>query len=103
MSRVYVCDSCRAEKRWWKKSIQFDGQYVDVLAVRGRSVEDLERAYYAGEVDATWLCSKCHQRKGETLVDCRVRLGLYDTERMERTQRLLEVLRCKHWRHPTWQ
>ena len=102
-SRVYVCDSCLSKKSWWKKSLQFDGQYVNVLAVRGRSVEELEEAYYAGEVDATWLCSRCHQRKTETLFDCRVRLGLYDTERMERTRRLFPGWRFKRSRHPTWQ
>ena len=35
------------------------------------------------------------QRAGESLEDCRVRLGLNDVDRMERTQRVVNVLRCQ--------
>ena len=102
-SRVYVCDSCQARITFWKKAFQYDGQYVHVLDVRGRTVEELEQAYYAGEVNATWWCSKCHQRDGETLEDCRVRLGLYELDRMERTQRLIDGIRLNQQRHRSWQ
>ena len=102
-SRLYVCDRCHAEIRWGKKSLQYDGQYVDVLAVRGRSVEELERAYYAGVVNATWWCSRCHQRPGESLEACRVRLGAFELQRMERTQRHIDALRLRQERRRPWQ
>ena len=88
-SRVYICDACGSKNDYIRKSMPFDGQYVDVLAVRGRTVADLERAYWAGEVNATWWCTKCHQRFNEDIRDTRIRLGLYDTERLERTTALL--------------
>ena len=66
-------------------------------------MEELEIAYYAGEVNATWWCSACHQRDGESLEDCRVRLGVYDVDRMERTQRIVEHIRLQQQRQRTWQ
>ena len=39
--RVYVCDKCHARIEFWKRAFQYDGQYVHVLEVRGRSVEEL--------------------------------------------------------------
>ena len=72
----------------------FDGQYVDVLAVRGRTVADLERAYWAGEVNATWYCTRCHQRDDETIKETRVRIECFDTKRMERTT---ELVRKGYW------
>ena len=64
----------------------FDGQYVDVRAIRGRSVANLEKAYWAGEVNATWHCTECHRREDENLEETRIRLGLYDISRIERTK-----------------
>ena len=88
-SRVYICDACGSRNPFKLKSMHFDGQYVDVLAVKGRSVAELERACWAGEVNATWHCTKCHQRHNENIEDTRIRIGVYDTDRMERTRALI--------------
>ena len=53
-SRVYICDACGSKNAFIRRSMPFDGQYVDIRAIRGRSVADLEKAYWAGKVDATW-------------------------------------------------
>ena len=87
-ARVYICDACGSENAFIRRSLPFDGQYVDTRATRGRSVADLEKAYWAGEVDATWHCTECHRRKDESLEDARIRLGLYDNIRIERTTTL---------------
>ena len=101
-SRVYVCDKCYEEKRYWKRSLPYDGQYLDVLGVRRRTAEELKAAYYAGEVNATWWCSQCHRRPGESLEICRVRLGLYDLDRMERTQRHLDLMHRRQMFRGRW-
>ena len=91
------------EKTFWKKSLQYDGQYLDVLGVSRRTVEELKAAYYAGEVNATWWCSQCHRRPGESLEDCRVRIGVFEIDRMERTQRHLDLVRARQESHGRWQ
>ena len=96
-SRVYICDACGSENAFIRRSMPFDGQYVDIRAIRGRSVADLEKAYWAGEVDATWHCTECHRRKDESLEDARIRLGLYDNIRIGRTTTLWAPLcRARH-------
>ena len=96
-SRVYICDACGSRNEFIRKSMPFDGQYVDVRAIRGRSVANLEKAYWAGEVNATWHCTECHRRKNENLEDTRIRLGLYDNIRIERTiERRTPLCRVRH-------
>ena len=41
---------------------------------------------------------RSQQRAGESLEDCRVRLGLYDVDRMERTQRAVNVVHSQKQR-----
>ena len=96
-SRVYICDACGSRNEFIRKSLPFDGQYVDVQAIRGRSVANLEKAYWAGEVNATWHCTECHRRKNENLEDTRLRLGLYDNIRIGRTiARSAPLCRAQH-------
>ena len=86
--RVYVCDMCDTRVGFVKKSFPFDGQYVDVLAVRNRHVEELKQAYWRGEVNATWRCSGCHQRPDEHINETRVRIECVEVDRVVRTQRI---------------
>ena len=87
--RKYICDGCGDKYELTTKAYPFDGQYVDVLAVRGRSPEEALRACWAGEINATWYCSWCHKRPDEHITDTRIRLDLVDNKRVERTKRLL--------------
>ena len=83
--RVYICDSCGKKVEMDRRSIRFNGQYVNLLDVRGRSVEELTQAYWGGEIDARWYCTKCHKRPNETLEDTLKRIEAVDTNRKLRT------------------
>ena len=88
-SRVYICDACGSRNEYVRRSMPFDGQYVDTQAIRGRTPANLERAYRSGEVNATWFCTRCHQRDNEHIEDTRWRIGAYDTKRIQRTTEML--------------
>ena len=93
--RVYICDSCGKKVELDRRSIRFNGQYVNLLDVRGRSVEELTQAYWSGEVDARWYCTKCHKRPNETLEDTLKRIDALDTNRMLRTATMLGGRPCR--------
>jgi len=96
--RVYVCDNplCHSKNPFMKRSLPFDGQFVNPQDVHGHATDVLQRMYENREVDVTWLCSTCHQRPGEDLDATRTRIGAFDSKRMERTSSLVKR---GFWRH----
>ena len=95
MRLAYTSVTSRAVMRGIRSSRQqgpFNGHHVDILAVRGRSVEDLERPYRAEEINAICWCATCHERDGESVEQILSVPGLYVTDRMERTLPLLADL-----------
>eukprot|EP00973_Karenia_brevis_P026213 3615449-Karenia_brevis.AAC.1 len=60
--------------------------YVTVAPVPGI----LKERYLDGSVDVTWWCTTCHGRVGESPQQTRIRIRVYDADRMERTTRLLQ-------------
>ena len=82
--RIHVCDRCFSRNPYTKNSLQFDGQYLDESARRTKAT-DLYHKWMAGEMDATWLCTPCHQRPGENIGDTRLRIGVYDASRTRRS------------------
>ena len=89
-SRVHICDNCGSPNKYQRRAMPFDGQYLQLLSIRGRSVEALEQAYEDGEVDATWFCTRCHQRDDESYEETRRRIEVYEWERIFRTTKLLK-------------
>ena len=87
--RIYVCDRCFSRNPYKTNTLQFDGQYLDD-SVKRYSVTELSQKYAAGEVDATWHCTLCHRRKGEHPRDTRLRIGAYDSGRIERNNWLAD-------------
>ena len=90
LERKYICDKCGKPYVFWKKSCHFDGQYLNVLESKGRTAEMLGRLYEEGKFNALWHCSLCHKRPEEDLADTRLRLGIIELERVERTSALIK-------------
>ena len=91
--RVYVCDNkeCRSKHEHGSGSLPFDGQFVQLLEVRGYALDVLGRMYEARQVDVTWLCSRCHRRPGERDLDVtRARIEAFDTGRIQRAMGLMK-------------
>ena len=88
-SRIYVCNNCGSWNKFQTRSMPFDGQYLQLLSIRGRSPQALQQAYEDGEVDATWYCTRCHQRHDESYEKTRRRIQVYEWQRIERTTAML--------------
>ena len=89
-SRVYICDNCGSRNEYQHRAMPFDGQYLKLLEIRGRTPEALKQAYENGEVDATWFCTRCHQRDDEYYEATRRRIEVYQLDRIIRTTKLLD-------------
>jgi len=55
--RQHVCDACCDLFKYGSQAHEFDGQYVLKLPVA--SPRSLERMYWRGEHDFTWVCTFC--------------------------------------------
>ena len=63
--------------------------------VRGYGVAALKHLYECQYVDVTWLCTECQRRPCElNLKETRVRIGAFDTGRLERTMDLVPRARA---------
>ena len=83
------------DNRFLERSLPFDGQFVKLLEIRGYGVVELKHSYECLYVDVTWLCTECHLRPCElNLKETRVRIGAFDTGRLERTMDLVHRARA---------
>ena len=55
--RQHVCDACCELFTYGSQAHQFDGQYL--LKLPDASPRSLERMYWQGEHDFTWVCTFC--------------------------------------------
>ena len=88
--RVHVCDRerCKSVNRYWMQSCRFDGSYINRTWEAKTSPQELMQLWNSGKIDATWHCSSCQQKRGETLEETRERIGaLQVAYRKKRTGR----------------
>ena len=73
-SRVHICDNCGSRNTYQCRAMPFDGQYLQLLSIRRHTTSALKQAFEDGELDATWFCTRCHQRDGESYEETRRRI-----------------------------
>ena len=57
--RLYVCDGCGSRNWFNTRAVPFRGQYVRRDWPEFTTLSELERLYYEGQADVTWLCEDC--------------------------------------------
>ena len=79
--RVYVCDGCGCSQSFKKQALPFDGTWKRRTWGDGIEPHELETMYKAGEIDATWWCTRClAQSEGTTQESVRWSTGIYQVQ-----------------------
>ena len=81
--RVHVCvhADCGGVHKYLTQALRYDGAYVRKTWPLHTPPSKFYDLWFNGEIDATWWCSTCHRREGESLEATRKRIGAsYDRQ-----------------------